>query len=72
MAVGQVVYVNMYQCAGSLGAWAPYNVAWVFADGNAILVNEPNIHVYTGKLLVGYNLRRMTDTYADPLPGPTA
>jgi hypothetical protein len=62
----------MYQSAAGLGAWAPYTVAWVFADGNAIIVNEPNIHLYTGALLVGYNLRRMGETYADALPGPSA
>lgn len=71
MAVSQTVYVNMYQSAAGLGAWAPYTVAHVFADGNAILVSEPNFYVYTGNLQVGLNLRRLNESYAEPLPGPS-
>ena len=70
MQAGQTVYINTRSGVGGFTAWVPYIVAYVFSDGNAVLIQEPDCVVYTGALAVGANLRRVGETYSDPYPGP--
>jgi hypothetical protein len=70
LVVGQTVYVNMYASFSGINPWKAYTVGWVFSDGNAVLVSEPNMYLYTGSLVVGVNMRRADQTYANPAPGP--
>lgn len=70
LVVGQTVYVNMYASFSGINPWKAYTVGWVFSDGNAVLVSEPNMSLYTGGLVVGVNMRRADQTYANPAPGP--
>ena len=70
LTVGDTVYVNLRQ--GTMGpiAWVPYKVTYVFADGNASIVREPDVVGYTGGMTIGGNLRRAGETYDDAYPGP--
>ena len=65
--VGQTLMVNQRQSNGP-SAWVPYKVVYVFADGNAAVVKEPDCVGYTGFLAVGSNLRRQGESYASDTP----
>ncbi len=63
--LSETIYVNTRLGTGP-GAWVPYTAVYVFNDGNAVLVREPDRVTYTGPLAVADNLRRAGETYADP------
>ncbi len=69
MTTGETVYLNV-RLGGPPTAWVAYIVAYIFQDGNAVLIREPDCVAYTGDMAIGVNLRRKGVDYGDGIFGP--